>query len=70
MTRWNHEELYKLKGEIVSSGIKAITGMDMPVYKKRRFQHGVSDKETFASLFPGKDMKYRKAFQSLYQDAG
>lgn len=70
MTGWNHEELYKLKGEIVSSGIKAITGMDMPVYKKRRFQHGVSDKETFALLFPGKDMKYRKAFQSLYQDAG
>ena len=28
--------LYALKGEIVSRGVKAITGFDMPVYPKRR----------------------------------
>ena len=32
--------LYSLKGEIVARGVKAITGLDMPVFSKRRFQHG------------------------------
>src|SRR5499427_8938615 len=34
------DRLYSLKGEIVSRGIKALTGLDMPVFPKRRFQHG------------------------------
>src|SRR3989475_3555528 len=33
-------KLYGLKGEIVSRGVKAITGFDMPVFPKRRFQYG------------------------------
>jgi len=70
MTGWNHQELYKLKGEIVSSGVKAITGMDMPVYSKRRFQHGVTTSEAFVELFPKNDLTYRKAFQAIYEDAG
>ena len=35
MTDWDHRKLYDLKGKIVSMGIKAITGMDMPVFEKR-----------------------------------
>ncbi len=70
ITDWSQEELYKLKGEIVSAGVKTITGMDMPVFEKRRFQHGVSDMKTFHSTFPEQDMVYRKAFQTLYESVG
>jgi asparagine synthase (glutamine-hydrolysing) len=70
MTDWDHEALYQLKGEIVSSGIKALTGFEMPVFTKRRFQHGVADHGTFQEIFPKKDMEYRKTFQAIYQDAG
>ncbi len=69
-TDWDHEMLYQLKGEIVGAGIKAITGMDMPIFQKRRFQHGVADKPTFTKLFPEKDIVYRKAFQAIYEEAG
>ena len=34
------QKLYRLKGEVVSRGVKALTGLDMPVFPKRRFQHG------------------------------
>ena len=70
MTDWDHEALYQLKGEIVSAGIKAIMGFEMPVFQKRRFQHGVADQQTFKEVFPKKDIIYRKTFQSIYQDAG
>ncbi|HLJ57667.1 MAG TPA: asparagine synthase C-terminal domain-containing protein [Chthonomonadaceae bacterium] len=35
------ERLYAMKAEIVRSGVRAATGVDMPVYPKRRFQDGV-----------------------------
>jgi len=66
MTDWDHEKLYKLKGEIVSAGVKAITGMDMPVFTKRRFQHGVTSMDTFKALFPKNEMDYRKSFNKIY----
>lgn len=67
MTDWSHEKLYDLKGQIVASGVKAVTGMDMPVFEKRRFQHGATSKKTFAEHFPQKDIEYRLAFQSIYE---
>lgn len=66
MTDWDHEKLYKLKGEIVSAGVKAITGMDMPVFTKRRFQHGVTTMDTFKALFPKNELEYRKSFNKIY----
>jgi len=66
MTDWNHEKLYAMKGEIVSKGVKAVTGIDMPVFPKRRFQHGAVSKEKFQSQFPTYDLAYRKAFQAIY----
>ena len=56
LTDWDHEKLYKLKGAVVASGVKAITGMDMPVFEKRRFQHGATNRDTFNSHFPGKEI--------------
>ena len=67
MTNWDHQKLYDLKGAIVSHGIKAITGMDMPVFEKRRFQHGVASKKDFDRHFPDKEITYRKEFLSKYE---
>src|SRR5208283_605911 len=38
LTNYDVPRLYALKGEIVSRGVAAITGMKMPVFPKRRFQ--------------------------------
>ncbi len=67
MTDWDHQKLYDLKGQIVSMGVKAITGMDMPVFEKRRFQHGATSKNDFKKHFPDRDITYRKEFLSKYE---
>jgi asparagine synthase (glutamine-hydrolysing) len=67
LTDWDHERLYKLKGRIVSSGVKAVTGMDMPVFPKRRFQHGAASENDFRNQFPEKEIIYRREFLSLYE---
>jgi asparagine synthase (glutamine-hydrolysing) len=35
------ERLYTLKQEVVEAGVRAVTGIHMPVHPKRRFQDGV-----------------------------
>ncbi len=67
LTEWDHEKLYNLKGSVVATGVKAITGMDMPVFEKRRFQHGATNRDTFNNHFPGKEIDYRKEFLSIYE---
>lgn len=67
LTNWDHQKLYELKGQIVSRGIKAITGIDMPVFSKRRFQHGAASHQAFKRLFPEKEIAYRKEFLSIYE---
>ncbi|MDZ7719221.1 MAG: asparagine synthase-related protein [Balneolaceae bacterium] len=67
LTDWNHEELYALKGEIVQRGVKAVTGLDMPVFPKRRMQHGSVGKDDFEKIFPDDEMVYRDYFRSLYR---
>ncbi len=34
------ERLYTLKSTVVHAGVQAVTGVDMPIYPKRRFQDG------------------------------
>ena len=67
MTDWDHERLYELKGKVAQIGVKAVTGMDMPVFEKRRFQHGVTTTDLFEQHFPDKDIVYRKEFHSRYE---
>jgi asparagine synthase (glutamine-hydrolysing) len=67
LTGWDHEKLYALKGQVVAAGVKAITGMDMPVFEKRRFQHGAASGEAFRDHFPEKELAYRKEFLSCYE---
>lgn len=67
LTQWDHKKLYELKGRVVASGIKAVTGMDMPVFTKRRYQHGAVSMDTFSSHFPEKETDYRKEFMAIYE---
>jgi asparagine synthase (glutamine-hydrolysing) len=66
LTGWDHQRLYALKGEIVRRGVEAITGLRMPVFQKRRFQHGAARRETFAARFPTDPAVYRQTFAALY----
>jgi asparagine synthase (glutamine-hydrolysing) len=67
MTNWDHNKLYDLKGQIVSAGVKAITGMEMPVFQKRRFQHGAASDRDFSKHFPQKEIAYWKEFLLKYE---
>ena len=66
LTDWQHDRLYALKGEIVRRGIEQITGLAMPVFEKRRFQHGATDDSTFRDLFPSDEMPYRRALTEAF----
>lgn len=67
ITDYNVERLYELKGEIVSRGIASVTGMKMPVYPKRRFQHGALPVAALRRRLPLQEAEYRRKFLSLYQ---
>jgi asparagine synthase (glutamine-hydrolysing) len=64
LTDWNHDKLYALKGEVVAAGVKAVTGLDMPVFPKRRFQHGAANRP--GALFPARSAEYRRIYQRVY----
>jgi asparagine synthase (glutamine-hydrolysing) len=66
LTNYDVERLYQLKGEIVSRGVKAVTGLEMPVFSKRRFQHGAIAESTLDSRLPFREADYRQKFLSLY----
>ncbi len=66
LTQGSHERLYALKGEIVSRGVHSVLGLDMPVYPKRRFQHGSVSERQAARLFPRDEARYRRHFESLH----
>jgi len=67
LTAYRVERLYELKGEIVARGIEALTGQRMPIFPKRRFQHGALAQEAMHSRLPLREPDYRKQFLSLYQ---
>jgi asparagine synthase (glutamine-hydrolysing) len=66
LTNYDVERLYQLKGDIVARGVKAVTGFDMPVFSKRRFQHGAVSESTMQSRLPFREAEYRQKFLSLY----
>ena len=65
LTEWRHERLYALKGEIVSKGIEAATGMKMPVFPKRRFQDGAPGGDA-RTAWRKTESFYRAEFLSRY----
>ncbi len=66
LTQGSHEKLYALKGEIVARGVRAVLGIEMPVFEKRRFQHGAVGAGNVASIFSGGEVRYRRHFQTLF----
>ena len=66
LTHYDVPTLYALKGEIVGRGVKAITGFDMPIFPKRRFQHGAIPADAMRARLGGTEQAYRRAFHSLY----
>ena len=67
LTGWDHEHLYDLKGAVVASGVKEVTGLDMPIFPKRRFQHGAASRSQVTRLFPAGEQSYRQLFQRVYE---
>jgi asparagine synthase (glutamine-hydrolysing) len=66
LTDMSVEKLYSLKGEIVSRGVKAVTGLDMPVFAKRRFQHGAVPASRLHQHLSGQESEYRTRFLAMY----
>jgi asparagine synthase (glutamine-hydrolysing) len=66
LTAYDVPTLYTLKGEIVRRGVKAVTGLDMPVFAKRRFQHGALPASALRARLDGDETAYRQRFLALY----
>jgi asparagine synthase (glutamine-hydrolysing) len=66
LTEGSHERLYALKGEIVSRGVRSVLGLEMPVFLKRRFQHGSVSATQAARVFPQDEARYRRHFETLH----
>jgi len=66
LTGYDVPTLYALKGEIVSRGIRAITGLAMPTFAKRRFQHGALPQDRLRQRVPEQETVFRRQFLALY----
>lgn len=66
LTKYDTEKLYALKGEIVARGIQVVTGLKMPVFPKRRFQHGALPIEKLRQRVPEQEAAFRSQFLALY----
>jgi len=64
LTAGSHERLYALKGEIVARGVRSVLGLEMPVFAKRRFQHGSVAAGQASRLFPQNEARYRRHFDT------
>lgn len=66
LTGWDHQRLYALKGEVMRRGVRQATGIELPVFAKRRFQAGIT--ATAADdLFPADPRHYRRLFAELWE---
>ncbi|MDQ2666976.1 MAG: asparagine synthase-related protein [Gemmatimonadota bacterium] len=66
LTEGSHDRLYALKGEIVARGVRAVLGLEMPVFAKRRFQEGSVAPQDVSRLFPRDEARYRSHFETLH----
>ena len=60
------ETLYRLKGEVVAAGVRAVLGVEMPIFPKRRFQEGAASASAFEERLRVDPEAYRRHFLSLY----
>jgi len=69
LTDYDVEKLYRLKGDVVSLGVKALTGLEMSVFPKRRFQHGAVSVDRLAQGLSRQEPEYRQHFLASYGGA-
>ena len=69
LTDYDVDKLYSLKGDIVSRGVKALTGLEMPVFPKRRFQHGAVSMEHVGRRLYRQEPEYRQHFLASFSKA-
>jgi len=61
----SHDRLYALKGDVVAAGMRRVAGIEMPIFPKRRFQHGVAADPLRDDLFES-EATYRRHFLSVH----
>jgi len=66
LTGYDVDKLYALKGDIVCRGVKSALGLDMPVFEKRRFQHGATSVDSLRKNIPAREGQLRQKFLELY----
>jgi asparagine synthase (glutamine-hydrolysing) len=59
--------LYALKADIVARGVRAVLGLEMPVFAKRRFQHGAAAPGALRDLYAASEGSCRSRFLARYQ---
>lgn len=65
----SREALYRLKGEVLTRGVRQVTGRELPAHAKRRFQEGAMPSEAFAERFGVRDAeRYRSHYLSLHRE--
>ncbi|HEX2163271.1 MAG TPA: asparagine synthase-related protein [Thermoanaerobaculia bacterium] len=69
LTGGSHQELYALKGDLVARGVRAVTGFELPVFPKRRMQHGAGPRSWFAERFAVPPAAYRQHLLAVYGGA-
>jgi asparagine synthase (glutamine-hydrolysing) len=67
LTRYDVPALYALKGEVVARGVRALTGRDVPVFPKRRFQHGAVAATVLHERLGSAESEYRRRFHAFYE---
>jgi asparagine synthase (glutamine-hydrolysing) len=66
LTSYDVPTLYSLKGDIVARGVRAVTGLEMPVFPKRRFQHGAMPVQALRAALVADEASCRRAVHALF----
>ncbi len=67
LTDYDHDKLYDLKGQIAAAGVRELFGLEMPVFPKRRFQHGATSVGTLRERITDNEIELRRRFNALYR---
>jgi asparagine synthase (glutamine-hydrolysing) len=66
LTEYDVPSLYALKGDVVGRGVRQVLGVDLPVFPKRRFQHGALPEPALRAALTMDERTLRREFLSLY----
>ncbi|MBI4032564.1 asparagine synthetase B family protein [Candidatus Berkelbacteria bacterium] len=66
LTTGSEERLYHLKGDVVHAGVKAVLGMEFPIFPKARFQQGCMPTSVFDRRLRGTKTRFRRVFEASY----